>query len=500
MHIRWSRFRNSSIATGLTAFIIVFILAACAFPTQKPAPATPKNQLPTSAPTNQPATPTPQPPTSVPTTQPTPTQPPVFPLSGAWSGTAKNGDYMMNVTIILQPVCKIGEVCGTYYLSLPCSGSFALVGEQDGVYEFQAVNKSASCTGEGKDYLQLLSNGDLQYTSKGAYGETQGELVLGATAASTPTAAQKLLVFDDDDGSPDGTSALFYLLLKSNVEVEAAAISYGEAHPPVYIQFIGRMLDHFGFPKILLGAGMDGSLSGNEGFPEWLRQSAGNFWGWPVPNGNKTYPTQSEADLIISVVKQSPQPVTLFFSGPVTNLALALRKVPEIRSNISALYMMAGAVYVQGNVHDFYPDSKNIYADWNPYSDPQAYKEVFESGIKMYLVPLDATNQVQIDKSDTAQWRKGGMIANFDADIYDGLISSTGKSKFYIWDLMASEIMANPALCQFKPLHLDVVTEATDHFGQLVVAPDMEPNINVCLNPNVSGIKQELIDTFSNSK
>jgi inosine-uridine nucleoside N-ribohydrolase len=79
-------------------------------------------------------------------------------------------------------------------------------------------------------------------------------------------------------------------------------------------------------------------------------------------------------------------------------------------------------------------------------------------------------------------------------------MNSTGKSNFYIWDLMASEIMANPALCQFKPLHLDVVTEATDHFGQLVVAPDKEPNINVCLDPDISGIKQELIDTFSNSK
>jgi pyrimidine-specific ribonucleoside hydrolase len=490
MQNQWSHFRYPFIVTWLIAFIMVFILAACASPTQAPSPATPTHQPPTSVPATQ----------SIPTTLPSSTRQPAFPLSGTWSGTAKNGDYVMDVTIILQPVCQAGEICGTYDLSLPCSGSFALIGEKSGVYEFHAVNKSASCTGEGKDYLQLLPNGDLQYSSKGPYGETLGELVHSGVAVSTSTAVQKLLVFDDDDGSPDGTSALFYLLLKPNVDVKAAAISYGEAHPQVYIQFIGRMLDHFGFPNITLGTGMDGSLSGNEGFPEWLRQGAGNFWGWPAPNANKTYPTESEADLIISAVKQSPQPVTLFFSGPVTNLALALRKAPEIRSNIAALYMMAGAVYVQGNVHDFYPDSKNTYADWNPYSDPIAYKEVFESGIKMYLVPLDATNQVQIDKSDTAQWRKGGTIANFDADIYDGLMSATGKNKFSIWDLMAAEIMANPDLCPFKPLHLDVVTEATDHFGQLVVVPDKTPNINVCLYPNVTGVKQELIDTFSNSK
>ncbi len=203
--------------------------------------------------------------------------------------------------------------------------------------------------------------------------------------------------------------------------------------------------------------------------------------------------------MIISIVKQSSEPVTLFFSGPFTNLALALRKDPEIKENIAAVYMMGGAVYIPGNIHDFYPDSKNVYADWNPYSDPQAAKEVFESGLEMVLIPLDATNQVKIDKTDTRQWREGGKIAGFTADIYDGLMDSTGKDKFYIWDLMTSVIMLDHSLCEFTPLHLDIVTEETDHFGQTVVAMDEEPNINVCLKPKADLIRQELISTFSMS-
>jgi purine nucleosidase/pyrimidine-specific ribonucleoside hydrolase len=423
-----------------------------------------------------------------------------FPLSGTWTGSAKNGNIEMQVTIILRPSCQVGNICGTFDLSLPCSGNFTLIGEKDGVYEFRAENKTASCTGEGKDFLQLLPDDNLQYTSRGAYGETLGKLVRNPATASTPEVAHRIPLIVDDDGSPDGTSALLYLLIQPDVDLKAAGISYGEAHPAVYIQHIGRMLDNFGFLDVPLGVGLDGSLSGNEGFPEWLRQSAGNFWGWPIPNANKTYPVQNDADLIISVVKQSQEPVTLFFSGPFTNLALALRKAPEIRNNIAALYMMGGAVYVPGNIHDFFPDSANTFADWNPYSDPQATKEVFESGLKMYLVPLDATNQVQINKIDTIQWRKGGEIANFVADIYDGLMNSTGKRKFYIWDLMASVIMLDRGLCDFLPLHLDVITEAGDHFGQTMVVPNKEPNINVCLKPNAALIKQKLIDTFSSSK
>lgn len=431
--------------------------------------------------------------------QPTPPSNNPFPLSGTWTGVAKNGNLEMQVRIVLQSSCLSGEICGTFDLSLPCSGNFSLVGENEGVYEFRAVNKSTSCTGEGRDFIELLPDGRLLYVSRGVYGETRGELVRNPAQASKPATLQRIQVFDDDDGSPDGTSALLYLLLKPDVDLVGVGISYGEAHPASYIQHIGRMLDSYGFADIPLGAGMDGSLSGNEGFPEWLRQSADNFWGWPIPNRNKTDPVQEDADLIISLVKQSPEPVTLFFSGPFTNLALALRKDPEIKENIAAVYMMGGAVYIPGNVHDFYPDSKNVYADWNIYSDPQAAKEVFESGLEMVLIPLDATNQVKIDKTDTRQWREGGKIADFTADIYDGLMDSTGKDEFYIWDLMTSVIMLDHSLCEFTPLHLDVVTEETDHFGQTVVAPDEEPNINVCLQPKADLIRQELISTFSMS-
>ena len=203
---------------------------------------------------------------------------------------------------------------------------------------------------------------------------------------------------------------------------------------------------------------------------------------------------------MISVVKQSQEPVTLFFSGPLTNLALALRKAPEIRENIAAVYMMGGAVSVPGNVHDFYPDSANVYAEWNVYADPLAAKEVLEAGLPFYLIPLDATNQVAINRTDTAQWRKGGEIADFAADIYDGLMNSTGKSDFFIWDLLTSVIMLDPALCEFQLLHVEVVTEETDHFGQTVVIPDKEPNLNVCVKPNAVLIKQDLVDTFAGSQ
>jgi pyrimidine-specific ribonucleoside hydrolase len=428
----------------------------------------------------------------------TQTQPVAFPLSGKWTGSAKNGTFEMQVTIVIQASCQVGDVCGTFDLSIPCSGTFTLVGREDDLYEFRAGDKTGSCGVAGRDFLQLLPDGTLHYASRGDYGETLGTLVTNSPSPSPM--AQRIPVIYDDDGSPDGTSALLYLLIHPAVELKAVGISYGEAHPAIYIQHIGRMLDEFGSTDIPLGVGQDGPLSGSNGFPEWLRESAGNFWGWTIPNAGRTYPVQDSADLIVSIIRQSPEPVTLFFSGPFTNLARALRLAPEIRGNIAALYMMGGAVHIPGNIHDFYPESENTYAEWNIYSDPVAAKEVFESGLEMYLVPLDATNQVLISKQDTGQWRAGGRMADFAADIYDWLMNATGEHSFSIWDLMAAEIMLDPDLCGFRELRLEVVTAEGSTSGQTEVIPAGTPNINVCLEPDAALIQQTLIDDFSSSR
>jgi purine nucleosidase/pyrimidine-specific ribonucleoside hydrolase len=404
----------------------------------------------------------------------------------------------MQVTIVVQASCQVGDVCGTFDLSIPCSGTFSLVGQDGDLYEFRAGDKTGSCSGAGRDFLQLLPDGTLQYASRGDYGETLG--ILASSNLPPSPGAPRIPVIYDDDGSPDGTSALLYLLTHPRVDLKAVGISYGEAHPAIYIQHIGRMLDDLGVSGIPLGVGQDGPLSGSDGFPEWLRESAGSFWGWTVPNAGKTYPVQDSADLLVSIISQSPEPVTLFYSGPLTNLARALRLAPEIRGNIAALYLMGGAVDIPGNIHDFYPESENTYAEWNIYSDPLAAKEVFESGMEVYLVPLDATNQVLINKQDTAQWRAGGRMADFAADIYDWLMDATGKQSSMIWDLMAAEIMLNPDLCGFRELRLEVVTAEGSTLGQTAVVPAGMPNIDVCLEPDAALIRQTLIDDFSSSQ
>ena len=322
--------------------------------------------------------------------------------------------------------------------------------------------------------------------------------VIPATETVQPASpAEDTLLIFDDDGSRDGMAALLYLLESPGIAVKAITISYGEAHPELYIQHVGRVLDHLGVRDIPLGAGQDAPLANGTAFPAWLRELSDGFWGYPLPNRDRTYPFQAAPDLIVSTVRQARQPITLFLSGTFTNLAQALRLDPAIKEGIAAVYFMGGAVYSPGNITNLMPGSSNAVAEWNILADPQAAKEVFDSGLALYMIPLDATNRVILHQADTAPWHTGGEAADVAADLYDIMFEDYGFETVEIFDLTAAAVMATPGLCAFQPLHLEVVTGEGNTHGQTVVALDESPNINVCLHPEVGLINEALDSTFS---
>ena len=318
------------------------------------------------------------------------------------------------------------------------------------------------------------------------------------TVAVEPTSSpKKMLLIYDDDGSRDGMAALLYLLSQPDISFEAINISYGEAHPELYIQHVGRVLDKLGISDIPLGAGQDIPLAGGTPFPDWLRQLSDNFWDYPLPNADKTYPFQNAPELIASTIHRTSEPVTIFLSGPFTNLAQALQLDSAIADNISAVYFMGGAVYVPGNITGLMPDSNNRVADWNIIADPQAAKQVFESGLELYMVPLDATHKVMLSQEDILPWHQGDDKANMVADLCDIMFDYFGFRTAEIFDLTAAVIMVQPESCSFQPLHLDVITNDGPTLGQTIVVPNAEPNIHACLDPNADQVIQNLNETFS---
>lgn len=99
-------------------------------------------------------------------------------LLGVWTGTARNSNgWEMKITIsILQPV-EVGTMLGIFDIPLiPCSGTFRVIRVQEEMVELKTDRLQGECADAESDSLELLSDGTLEYVSKGKGWETRGIL------------------------------------------------------------------------------------------------------------------------------------------------------------------------------------------------------------------------------------------------------------------------------------------------------------------------------------
>ena len=92
-------------------------------------------------------------------------------------------------------------------------------------------------------------------------------------------------------------------------------------------------------------------------------------------------------DFIVRTVRERPAgSVTLCLLGPLTNIALALVRAPDIAPRIAQIVLMGGGCFEGGNI--------TPAAEFNIYVDPHAADVVFKSGVPIVMMPLDVTHQV----------------------------------------------------------------------------------------------------------
>ena len=318
-------------------------------------------------------------------------------------------------------------------------------------------------------------------------------------AQSEDTAAMPIIL--DDDGSPDGMIAHPYILQNPKFEVEAITVVQGEAFPELYAQNTVQMLTRLNELGIPVAAGRDTPLQGNNTFPELWREDSNNFWGLDLPEAEQQPRSISAPELMIQTIKESPQPVTILATGPLTNVAEALRLDPSIADNIAAVHVMGGAVDVEGNLYESPTPIDNEVAEWNIWIDPLAAQEVLtassELGFPLYLSPLDATNDIPFTAEDAAAWRETGTPESIlAADLMEEFFLPVIGSEPSVWDLVAAINLSEPAFCEETPLHINVVTEAGNTQGQTVSVAGEPPNANVCFNPSFAALPYDSTEIF----
>ena len=159
------------------------------------------------------------------------------------------------------------------------------------------------------------------------------------------------------------------------------------------------------------------------------------------------------SDFIIEQIMSRPGEVTLVAIGPLTNVALAIRKEPRIVQNVKEVFIMGGAIQHTGNT--------TALAEYNTFVDPHAAHIVFHSGMPMTLTPLDVTYQCIFTPDDLKRLLKIDSPATkyiadstrYYMEFHDEYQSIEGC---VINDPMTLALTFMPEICDYQTLVVDV--------------------------------------------
>ncbi len=197
--------------------------------------------------------------------------------------------------------------------------------------------------------------------------------------------ARQKIIIDTDPGQDD---AVAILLALASPELEVLGITAVAGNVPLrWTQKNAlKICELAGKPDTRVFAGASRPLVRSLVTAEHVHGRTG-LDGPELPEPRMQLQEQHAVDFIIEEVRRQPtHTVTLCTLGPLTNVALALQKAPEIALRIQQIVMMGGGFSEGGNI--------TPAAEFNIYVDPHAAHVVFESGIPLVVMPLDVTHQV----------------------------------------------------------------------------------------------------------
>jgi purine nucleosidase len=158
--------------------------------------------------------------------------------------------------------------------------------------------------------------------------------------------------------------------------------------------------------------------------------------------------------------------ITLCALGPLTNIAMALVKAPEVAGRIGELVVMGGAGFELGNV--------TPAAEFNIHVDPHAAAIVFDSGVPITMIPLDVTHQVltttpRLKALQALGNRCGAAVAALLTSFERKRRPKFGSRGMALHDPSVIAYLLRPTLYEGREVNVAIETQSTLTMGMTVV-------------------------------
>lgn len=298
--------------------------------------------------------------------------------------------------------------------------------------------------------------------------------------------AKRKMILDLDTGVDDAL-AIAYALADPEVDLIGIVSSYGNDLLDVCAENSLKLLELLGHTDIPVFKGLPHSCT-TEHFD--VMQVSKDIHGdngigdVELPAPSRALEEQSGVDFYIEAAHKYGKDLIIIPTGPMTNLAAALKKDPEIADLIGNVTFMGGALTVEGNV--------TPVAEANINQDPKAADEVMKSNLPLTMVGLDVTLRTLLTKNETKQWRELGTasgkafadITDFYIDAYYNL--DIDKRGCALHDPLAVGVGIDPSFVSTISLFMKVVYQEGPYYGRTIgdnaKLNDPNPNVKVAVN------------------
>lgn len=273
---------------------------------------------------------------------------------------------------------------------------------------------------------------------------------------------------------------------------DAFALLYACAHDEAQILGVSTVVGNVSLAAATRNTRAVLALAGRGGIPVWpgaatamsiAVKDASEIHGQTglghavLPEPEEPSDSLHAADSIIAAARSHSGRLILCATGPLTNIALAVMREPELPRLVKRFVIMGGAFSEPGNV--------TPSAEFNIWHDPEAARIVFRAfggvgGAPVIAIGLDVTRKTIIDESDIAAIEsriagkpKGAKLTSFLEDAsrfyFERMEKTMGKRIFTMHDPLAIAVALDPTLVETRRAAVDVETAGRLTTGATIV-------------------------------
>ena len=278
------------------------------------------------------------------------------------------------------------------------------------------------------------------------------------------TRTRRKIIIDTDPGQDD---AVAILLALASPELEVLGITVVAGNVPLALtQKNARIICELaGRTDVRIHAGCDRPLARKLVTAEHVHGKTG-LDGIALPEPTMPLAPGHAVDFIIETLRREPAgSVTLCPLGPLTNIATAFLKAPDIVPRVAEIVLMGGGYFEGGNI--------TPAAEFNIYVDPEAADIVVRAGVPLVMMPLDVTHKALTSREWVEGMRGlgteiGRAVASW-TDFFERYDTAKyGSQGAPLHDPCVIAYLIDPTLFQGRHVHVAVELEGKHTLGMTV--------------------------------